>query len=79
MIDTIIIDKFLNEMQRLFNLNGRQLKQDTRLIEDLYATPFHYSEMISAISQMTGKTVSFGDISECKTMGEVIDLLESFA
>jgi acyl carrier protein len=79
MIDATTIDKFLNELGLLFHLNAEQMKKETRFKEDLNATSLQYMGMISIISELTGKAFSYAKMRKYKTVGDVVELLESLA
>ena len=77
MADEATVSKFLNEVSLLFDLSVEQMNRDVRLKEDLNATSLQYMGMISVIAELTGHEISYAKMRKSKTMGDVLDLLES--
>ena len=77
MADEATVSKFLNEVSLLFDLTVEQMNRDVRFKEDLNATSLQYMGMISVITELTGHEISYAKMRKYKTMGDVIDLLES--
>jgi len=77
MTGTAIIDEYLTQACLLFGLSDDQLKNETRFKEDLNATSLQYMGMISIISELTGKELSYAAMRKYKTVGDVIGFLET--
>lgn len=77
MTDTSIIDKFLTDLALLFDLDINQINKETRFKEDLNATSLQYMGMISVISELVDQEINYAKIRKHKTIGDVIELIET--
>jgi len=77
MTETVISDEYLAQTCLLFRLAGDQINKDTRFKEDLNATSLQYMGMISIISELTGKDISYATMRKFKTPGHVMDFIET--
>ena len=69
-------DTLKEQMSMLFEVPVDQLKGELELNKDLYASSLHYFGLLSGIEELTGKTVEYETIKACKTVGEVLALLD---
>ena len=69
-------DTFKEQMALLFEIPVDQLKDELELNKDLYASSLHYFGMLSGIEELTGKTLEYETIKACKTVGDILSLLD---
>jgi len=79
MIDNATIDKFLKEIALLFELDADQINKEIRFKEDLNATSLQYMGVISVIAELTGHEINYAKLRKYKTMGDVMEFLETLS
>lgn len=67
----------MKELTKLFRVPEGKITPETRFGEDLYTTSLHYYGMMAAITKLTGVKVTYPQIHACRTVGDVIALVNS--
>lgn len=65
---------FYSYVARMFGADASTLSAGTRLHEDLGATSQKLFGVSALLEKLTGRKVSYADINNCSTLGDVIAL-----
>ena len=64
------------QMSMLFDVPVEELGDELTLNQDLYASSLHFFGILSGIEELTGKTLDYETVKSCRTVGEVLALLD---
>lgn len=67
---------FFSYVARMANVDPAELTRATRVHEDLGATSQMLFGVSALLEKLTGTKISFADINNCPTLGDVIDLAQ---
>ena len=70
-------DKLMQAISKIFEKDISQLSLGTRFSEDLNASSMKRFMLIAELEELTGKTVSYGKVKKCLTIGDAMNLLET--
>lgn len=77
MTEILIADTLMQDISKVFEKEVGALSRDTRLREDLNAKSMQKLAIAASVEELTGKRVSYAQINNCKTLGEVIEFAET--
>lgn len=69
-------DKFLRELNSIFEKEPGQINEDTLLRDDLNAASIHYFGIIGAIKELTNRDIPYSKVKACNNISELIALFE---
>ena len=72
-----VTTKFIEELTKLFHVPEGKITLETQFGKDLYTTSLHYYGMMATISKLTGVRVTYPQVHACKTVGDVVNLMNS--
>lgn len=71
-----MLDKIKNIMADILMIDGSEITEETRFIEDLHADSLDIVQMIIAMEREFGKKFSDEEIAKVKTVGDVLNFLK---
>ncbi len=77
MADNSLEKQFLTQASKLLRVPENKLSASTSFDTDLYTTSLHFYGMMSIVSKLTGKKVTYPQIKACHTIGDVLNLMGS--
>ena len=73
----MIFEKIRDVLAQQFEIDPETITPDTNLIDDLGADSLDVVEMMMALEEEFGITIEDEKIAELKTVGDVVDCVES--
>lgn len=70
-----LTDKAMAEMEKVFERDASQLPRETRFKEDLVASSMDKFTLVAVVEDLTGQSVTYGQMNKRKTVGEYLDWL----
>ena len=73
----MVLDKLKDIIANQFGIDTDELSEDTDIVADLGADSLDVVEMMMALEEEYGITIEDEKIAELKTIGDVVDCVES--
>ena len=70
-------ERFFEEVAGLFE--DDTVTRETKFVDDLNATSFHYMFMVGTIEEITKKKLSYAEMKACETVGDACELCDRLA
>jgi acyl carrier protein len=69
-------EQLLEVLAMIFETDVNELSRATNLSEDLHANSLKLFMTAAQMSEIAGTEVTYGQLKECPTVGDAIDLIE---
>lgn len=70
-----IAEEVVDEIANTLDIDKSKLALDKTLKEDLNITSAQKMVITGIMEDMTGKTVTYGKMNKCKTIGDIVDFV----
>lgn len=68
-------EEFMQGVAKIFRKDVSELSRETRFMEDLRSRSMLMWAVAANMEKLSGKTVTFSDANQCKTIGEALDYI----
>ena len=75
MANSANVDKLIQEMSKVFNVDESELSAEKRFKEDLVASSSQKFMLVALIEELTGMAVTYAQVNRRKTIGALLDYL----
>lgn len=73
--DSDIEERFVEALSVIFETPPAELTRATRFSDDLHANSLRLFMIVAHMEELSGATVTYGQLKQCSSIGDAIDLL----